>query len=280
MEEYTRGESRARTGVNDYVNATPSPATSYGTAYTTQQMLLNSSKRLGETVRVVGNALGESGTRLLELYQQFFPNGKPFVALGQQDGALVDVVFKMPLDLIRKGIKITVNAIDATNSKDAQIRTTTLVFQTLQQFYMNYMQMISYAANPSIPHAIQQVALTAAEGSSILMKRLLKLYDVQDYSRMLPELQGGVNAQQQAAANIAAILQSATLGQGSPGPTPGGPGATGGPQTPFGIPGPPQAGGGAPGGLVPGSSVAGQLGIPLPGAGQNLGLFPGVAAAR
>lgn len=286
MEEYTRGESRARTGVNDYINATPSPATSYGTAYTTQQMLLNSSKRLGETVREVGNGLGESGTRIMELYQQFWPNGKPFVALGQQDGALVDVILKMPLDLIRKGIKITVNAIDATNSKDAQIRTTTLVFQSLQQFYMNYMQMLSYAANPSMPHAIQQVALQAAEGSAVLMKRLLQLYDVQDYSRMLPDLTGGVNAQQQAQANIAAILRSATLGQSSSpagqssGPQFGGNGAPGGSQAPYGMASLSQSPGNPQGGLGTGSSDARQLGIPLPGAGQNIGLFPGVTSAR
>lgn len=284
-EQATRAEARNRTGVNDYVQGNTGPAASYGTAYTTQQMLLNSSKRLGETHREVGNALAESGTRILELYQQFFPGGKPFVALGQQDGMMVNVILQMPLDLIRKGIRVTVNSIDATNSKDAQIRTATLVFQTLQQFYVNYLQMLSYAANPSMPTAIKQVALQAADGSAVLMKRLLKLYDVQDYQAMLPDLQGGMNEQQLAAANIQAILQSGQMGLGGPagGPAFGGigGGVAPGPQAAPGLLGVPGQGPGLPpqmgGGILP---FGGRFAGPGQGPGQNGSSAGAFAGAR
>lgn len=211
-EAATRAEAQRRTGVNDYVQANASPSVGYGAAYTTQQMLLQSDKRFGETLREVRAVLGESGTRILELYQQYNQNGKPFVALGDEEGQLVNVVLKFPLDLIRKGLKVGVTAIDASTSKDAQIRTTTLVFQQLTQFYTNYMQMLSYALNPQMPPQIQQVALMAAQGSGVLMRRLLELYGQHDSERLIPELQGGMNVQQQHLADIRAILNSG--GQG------------------------------------------------------------------
>jgi hypothetical protein len=228
MEAATRNEAKSRTGVNDYVAGNTGPSTAYGTAFTTQQMLLNSSKRFGETLREVRAVLAESGTRILELYQQFNQKGKPFVALGNKDGLLVDVVLKFPLDLIRKGLSIQVTAIDGQLSKDAQIRNTTIVFQQLSQFYMNYMQMLSYVANPGMPPAIKQVAITAAEGSAVLMRRLLELYGQQDYERMIPYLDGGESEQQRQLANIQAILQSSQLGASMGG---GGPGVPGQPQT-------------------------------------------------
>jgi hypothetical protein len=215
-ESVTRQEAQRRTGVNDYVQANASPSVGYGAAYTTQQMLLQSDKRFGETLRSVRGVLDESGTRILELYQQYWQGGKPFIAQGPTDGQLTSMVLKFPTDLIRAGLKVTVTAIDSNTSKEAQIRTTTLVFQTLSQFYMQYMQLLSYIGNPQIPPHVQQVAMQAAEGGAVLMRRLLELYGQQDYERMIPELQGGANVQQRTLANIQSILQSGSLG-GPPG---------------------------------------------------------------
>lgn len=267
-EATTRAEAQRRTGVNDYVQANSSqPSIGYGAAYTTQQMLQQSSKRFGETLREVRDVLGESGTRVLELYQQFNQRGKPFVALGQKDGMLVNVVLQFPLDLIRKGLKVSVTAIDANASKDSQIRTTTIVFQQLSQFYQQYMMMLSYVGNPQIPPQIKQVAMIAAEGSAVLMRRLLELYGIQDYDRMLPELDGGISAQQQQLANLAAILQSG--GTGNPGglPAPSGNGIV--PQQ-----GPPGIGGYGMASSQAGFGGAGALPSPggLVSAGQGLQL--------
>lgn len=280
LEQATRAEATRRTGVNDYVQGNNSPDIGYGAAYTTQQMLANSSKRLGETLRQIRNGLSESGTRLLELYQQFNPRGKPFVALGQRDGQLVDVILQMPLDLIRKGLKVTITAIDAETSKDAQIRTTTIVFQSLQQYYMNYLQMLSMAANPQMPPVIQQVALHAAEGSSILMKRLLELYDIKNYDQLLPELQGGMDAQRQAQANIAAILQSGQIAAQQAGPQPGAGGLAQGPTSQPGMGGFPPIGtaGFNTGGLPTPQIGVGPSATPsTPGSYRNTGSSMGIA---
>lgn len=211
-ESVTRQEAQRRTGVNDYVSASGGPSQAYGAAYTTQQMLLQSDKRFGETLREIRDVLNESGTRILELYQQYNQGGKPFVALGQSAGTLVNVILKFPLDLIRKGLKVNVTAIDTQTSKEAQIRTTTLVFQQLQQFYTNYLQMLSYAMNPQMPPQLKQVAIQAAEGQAVLMRRILDLTGQKDYERMIPEIQGAQYAQQQQLANIQSVLNSGQLG--------------------------------------------------------------------
>jgi hypothetical protein len=196
-EAATRSEGQRRVGVNDYVEANAGPATTYGTAYTTQQMLLASGKRFGETLREVRRGLAESGTRILELYQQFNPRGKEFQALGQQDGQLVSVVLKFPLDLIRKSVLIGVSAIDAETSKDARIRTTTLVMQQLNQYYQGYMQALSFAMNPTLPPPMREAAMKMAEGSTTLMSKLLALYGEQDADALLPTLMAANNVQQQ-----------------------------------------------------------------------------------
>lgn len=227
-EEASRQEAMRRTGVNDYIQGQQGPAQAYGTAFTTQQMLLNSSKRFGETYRDIQNALGETGTRILELYQQYNPRGKEYIALGQKDGGMVSMVLRFPLDLIRKGLKVSVTAIDTQNSKDAQIRTQTLVMQQLMQFYQNYMMMMSYVANPQLPGPMRQAAMIAAQGGAVMMGRLLKLQGIQDADTLIPELEGGLNEQQRQLQAIQSLLTpppgqgtqpgAVPMGQGSPQP--------------------------------------------------------------
>lgn len=235
IEQATRSEAQRRTGVNDYVAAQAGPETAYGTAYTTQQMILASSKRFGETLREINVALGETGTRILELYQQFNPRGKEYMALGQSEGSLVSLLLKFPIDLIRRGLLVGVTAIDAQTSKDTQIRTTTLVMQQLMQFYQSYMQFVSITTNPQVPPQVKQVAVTAAEGSAKLMEKLLHLYGLTNVEELIPMLEGANNAQQQQLQQILSALQ---LGSGPSGPVGGGQGGPLGSQTQPGMAGP------------------------------------------
>ena len=248
IEAATRAEAQRRTGVNDYVQAQAGPSTAYGTAFTTQQMILASSKRFGETLREIRVALGETGTRILELYQQFNQRGKEYMALGQTRGTLVALMLKFPLDLIRRGLMVGVTAIDAETSKDTQIRTTTLVMQQLMQFYSGYMNAMSYATNPQLPPPVRQSAMAMANGSAQLMEKLLHLYGVQDVAAILPMITEANNAQEQ---QLLAILQGAT-GQAPAGP--GGQPVPSGPPAPAGMAGVPQAPQGPPG----------QFGVPSP----------------
>lgn len=220
-EAITRSEGQRRVGVNDYVEAQAGPSTAYGSAYTTQQMILASSKRFGETLREIRRALSETGTRVLEMYQQYNPRGKQFVAVGVEDGMLVDMVLKFPLDLIRKGLTVGVTAIDSETSKDARIRTTTLVMQQLMQYYQGYMQAMSYAVNPQLPPQMRDAAMKMATSSTTLMSQLLTLYGEQDADAMLPVIEGANNVQQQQLAGLFQLVGGGTGGPGRPPQTSG-----------------------------------------------------------
>lgn len=205
VEAAMKSEAQRRDGVNDYIQGNATPSTAYGAAYTTQQMLASSSKRSGETLREIRDALAESGVRVLEMYQQFNQRGKPFV-LGQKDGTMVNAVLQFPLDLIRRGLRVSVTAIDVQQSKDVQIRTTTLVLQQLQQFYMGYLQAAQYALNPQLPALIRQGALTMMQGSSTLMRRLLELMGQQDADTLIPSIEDATRAQQRELDQLRALL--------------------------------------------------------------------------
>jgi hypothetical protein len=236
-ENLTVAYAAKRTGVNDYVSGVPSAAAAYGPAYTTQQMLQAGAKRFDQTLREVRVALSESGTRVLELYQQFNQRGKEFIALGNEDGAMVHQVLQFPLDLIRKGLSVTVTAIDASNSKEAKIRTNTIIMQQLTQFYMQYMQGMQYLVNPMVPPPIKQVVIDMLKGGSIIFRRILDDYGVQDASRVIPELQGAIDDQFQ---QLAALSQSFGGGAGGGGGPSGQPGVA---IVPSGVQGTGRAGG-------------------------------------
>lgn len=223
-EQATRAEAQRRTGVNDWMEANPNSTQAYGSAFTNQQMQINSAKRSGETLRDVREGLAETGTRILELYQQYNQRGKEFIALGPRSGQMVSMVLRFPLDLIRKGLRVSVTAIDAQTSKDAQIRSATLVMQELMQFYQNYMMMLSYVTNPQLPPMIQQTALAAAQGGAIMMRRLLELQGQQDVDTLIPELAGGISVQQRQLQNIQSLLGIGVTPGPNLGPAPMGPG--------------------------------------------------------
>lgn len=234
MEQATRAEGARRTGVNDWVQAQAGPEQAYGTAYTTQQMILASSKRFGETLREIRVALGETGTRVLELYQQYNSRGKEYMALGQTDGDLVKLMLHFPVDLIRRGLLVGVTAIDTQTSRDTQIRTTTLLMQQLMQFYAGYMNALSTATNPMVPPPVKQAAMAMAQGSAVLMEKLLHLYGEQDTAEILPMMQGALHAQQQ---QLVTLLSPSAGQQQPPQPFAGGGGVPGGPPQAAGMAG-------------------------------------------
>lgn len=234
QEQFTLNYAQRRVGTSDYVYGANSPDIGYSTAFTTQQMMLNSDKRQGQNLREVRNALAESGTRILELYQQFNQRGKEYYALGATDGTIVREVLRFPLDLIRRGLRVQITAIDVQMAKDTQLRNNAMIFQQLMQYYQQVMMALQYAVNPQVPPPIQQMAMQLVQGATTLMRRTLDLQGIQDIDKMLPDL---LNAQQANAQQLAAIQQLILLGRADAAPQgpPAAPGVGTLPTTPAGL---------------------------------------------
>jgi hypothetical protein len=187
-EQMTLQYARGRTGVSDYISGDFSPAMGYSTATVGVQQLKEAAKRFDQTMREVRTALGESGTRIVELYQQFNQHGKEYLAMGPKDGQAVHEILQFPLEWIRASVGIELTATSAALNKDVEVRTNTIIMQMLTQFYGQVMTAMSYVFNPQLPPPIRMVAAQMVEGGSIMMKRLLDTYGVQDADRLIPEL--------------------------------------------------------------------------------------------
>lgn len=214
-EQFTLAYNQRRIGTNDVVYGQQSTESTYATAFSVNQIAQNATKRQGEVLRSIRNALSESGVRVLELYQQFNPGGKIYFAVGLKDAPLVSMLLQFPLDLIRKGLRINVTAIDVQQSKDMRIRTNSIIMQQVMQFYQQYLQAAMLASNPQVPPFVQQLSVQMMEGASFLMRKILDDYGEQDVDKLVPDLQDAIQRQQQQLLQIQQLI-AAGGGQGSP----------------------------------------------------------------
>jgi hypothetical protein len=204
-----------RTGVNDYITGEFSPAMGYSTVGVGAQQLRESAKRFDQTIREVRVALSETGTRVLELYQQFDQKGKEYLAMGEKDGELLHQVLQFPTELIRMGVGVEVTATSASFNKEVEIRTNTIIMQMLMQFYQQAMMAMSYYLNEQLPMPIRLMALQMVYGGTAMLRRILDTHGIQDFDRLVPELQEILNGSTQ---------QLGAIGQAAAGGPPGAPG--------------------------------------------------------
>lgn len=210
-EELTVSYARGRTGVTDYISGADNPSIGYGTATTAVQMLREGTKRFDQVLRECRRCFGSVGRRALELYQQFNQNGKEYLAMGQQDGAVVHMVLQFPLELIRTSIGVELTATSANLNKEVQIRTNQLVMQMMMQFYQQLMMGASYLVNPQVPPLIKQLAGEMLQGGTILMRRILDDYGIQDADMLVPTLGGAIQSGNQ---QLSTLANLASGGQG------------------------------------------------------------------
>jgi hypothetical protein len=211
-EQLSQSYATNRSGVNDYVMGNATPSIGYGTATTNVLQHQEAGKRFDQTLREVRVALGESGVRLVELYQQFNQGGKIFAAMGDRDGALVQQVLQFPLELIRYGVGIDVTATSATLNKDIAIRNQTIVMQMTTQFYMQMLQGMQMLLNPQLPPELRAMVMQMMQGGNVLMRRLLDTYDVQDIDNLVPKLQELLNGGQQQLDSVSQPFGAGAIG--------------------------------------------------------------------
>jgi hypothetical protein len=250
-ENLTLSYARSRTGVSDYISGADNNSIGYGAATTAVQMLREGAKRFDQVLRECRICLGESGTRIVELYQQFNQHGKEYLAMGPHDGALVHQILQFPLELIRTGVGVELTATSAQLNKEVEIRTNQIVMQMLMQFYQQIMQGMSFVMNPQVPPQMQQLAMQMVQGGTILMRRILDNYGIQDADRLIPALDGAINGGQQQLDSLVAAIRSGQIGNSGAAPA-GGMAYPGQGYPGVGTPGLPQPSqGGYPIGLLP-----------------------------
>ncbi len=217
QERLTLEYARQRDGVNDWVAGNDSASGNYATATVAVQQLREGSKRIDQTLRENRRCLSGVGMKVAELYQQFNQGGKPYLAMGEKEGAMVAEVLAFPVEIIRAGVAIDVSAASAANNKEVELRTNMMIMEKVTQYYMQLLQAIQLAINPQVPPQIQMIAMESAKGGSILMRRILDLYQTQDVDSIVPDIEELLNGgQQQLNPLVNALGGGQAMGQGSP----------------------------------------------------------------
>lgn len=196
-EQLTMQYKTQRVGVNDYVMGNPSPSVGYAAAQTNILQHQEAAKRFDQTFRETRLAVGGSGRRLTELYQQFNSRGKEFLVMGQKDGEIVRQILQFPLELIRHGVAIEVTANSASLNKETQIRTNMILMQLVTQYYEQALQAMQLLLNPGLPMEMRLMAQHMVQGGNVMIRRVLDSYDMQDVNRIIPDLQEILGGQQQ-----------------------------------------------------------------------------------
>lgn len=219
QEQMTLQYARQRDGVNDWVAGNDSASSNYAPATVAMQQLREGSKRIDQSIRENRRCLSQVGIRVSELYQQFNQGGKPFLAMGPKDGQYVAKVLAFPMELIRAGVAIDVSAASASNNKQVELRSNMMIMQQVTQFYMQIIQAAQIATNPMAHPIIQQIAMDAAKGGAILMRRILDLQEVQDVDEIVPNIQELIGVGQQGFDTLAGALNGGPpMGQSVGGP--------------------------------------------------------------
>jgi len=215
-ENMTLSYAGRRTGVNDYIMGNNEPNVGYAALGTNVMQHKEAGKRFDQVLRECRICMGESGTRIAELYQQFDQHGKEYLAMGAEDGELVHQILQFPLELIRNGVSIELTATSATANKEIEVRTNTLVMQMLMQFYQQIMQALSYVVNPQIPPPIQQAAAQMVRGGTVMMRRLLDNYGVQDIDNLVPALEDATASAGQQLNSLLSLASGVQRGMAGP----------------------------------------------------------------
>lgn len=215
-----------RTGVNDYVTGEFSPAMGYSTATVGVQQLKESNKRFDQVMREIRVALGESGTRLVELYQQFNLHGKEFLAMGKKDGAMVQALLQFPIEMIRACVGVELTATSAAQNKEVEVRTNQILMQQTAQHYGQGLQILQMIINPQVPGPMRAMAWQMLQGQNVLLRRMLDSYGIQDIDDLVPDLQEIMNGGQQqqsyggGAPTGAGLMQASGMGDPNAGGQP------------------------------------------------------------
>lgn len=190
------GYKDKRIGVNDWISGDSGGSTNYAAATTAVQMLKEGSRRFDQVLRDVRRGLAESGVRILELYQQFNQGGKPYLVLGDKDGAYMDQILHFPTEIVRSAVFVDVTSANGAQNKEVEIRTNQIVFGLIMQFYQQLMQGVAFMLNPQVPEPMRMLAQQMVHGGTKLMHRILDAYGIQDADDIIPDLEkaiGGAN---------------------------------------------------------------------------------------
>lgn len=172
-EKHTLDMVRNRVGIQDMQNM---PLTG-----TSTQAILNmqeSTKKFDIIVSGSREFLERIAEKLLLLYQQHYPDGKPVMVMGT-DGEYIEEIFELSQNAIISGVGISVTATTSVTSKELERQSKLALLSALSQYHDKLAQYTQFIANPQMPAPLRNVAARIISGLSAFVEDILEDFNIQ-----------------------------------------------------------------------------------------------------
>lgn len=101
---------------------------------------------------------------------------------------------QMALEAIKsERLSFSVRAATASINREVEKQNYLLLSGVMQRHYTAIGQMLQGILNPQVPEEIRQYLMKTITGSEQLMAKIMRAFDIEDASRILPEALGGMN---------------------------------------------------------------------------------------
>jgi len=212
-----------RTGVTDYYQGRESQiAGSRATATSTLALIRQSNLKTDLTLTDIGIGLSGLATQQLQLYQQYYPEGRSYFVMGPQ-AEYVEQVFSIPQDYIPEKIAIELTASSVSVNREIERQFMLQLIPVVNNYYGQLVYGLTQAKSPQAPPGIQEFIGKMAKGGSELMSRLVELF-VKDPETFIPSME---EIDQYLSANKIGGAENVAGGQGFIGEAPREPGMEG-----------------------------------------------------
>jgi len=173
-EQHTLQLLKERLGMQDYLGA---EMLANAQATSVLAAMAESTRRFDLTLGRFREFLGEVMMKVMLLYQQYYPEGKTTLILGE-DGVWTEMTWTFPEQAIRDGLGIQIIATTSTTSKELERQNKLSLFGMISQYYGQLTQYLLQAENPQLPESIRMVLLRIVDGLSTLVLDILEDYEI------------------------------------------------------------------------------------------------------
>lgn len=223
-EEHTLNLLRERIGIQDFMGhdmIANAQSTSVLAA------MAEGTRRFDLTIKRVRRFLSRVMTKVLLLYQKYYPEGKPMLVQGQ-DGQMTEVLFSFPEKWITEGLGVDVTATTSTTSKELERQNKLSLFGMITQYYGQLTQYLLQAENPQLPVTVRMAMYQIVDSLSTFVLDVLEDFELSRAGELairIEELQALAQQGQAQGGGQAPPGQPGMAGPG--GPPPGAPGTPG-----------------------------------------------------
>lgn len=186
LEQSVLAYAERRSGVSDYsLGRESSVIGDRATATGTLAIIQEGNRRFDLNVRDLRDALGDAGRLILQLNQQFRPQGTAYFVQGDK-GELTEEILNLPQEYIAHKLAVELQATTATINRQVEQQGLTALLGILMQHLQVGQQAAMMVANPQVPAEMKEFTVNAAKGITDLVKRISQTFDQRDLDALVP----------------------------------------------------------------------------------------------